>query len=278
MGNIVWLASYPKSGNTWLRAFLANLVANGSEPLPLGELRRYCDDESLPERYAELSGRPSTELDFAEVSELRPRVHAAIAASYPRSVFVKTHNPASYREGDPIHNPYVTSAAIYVVRNPLDVVVSMTHHFGLSIDEAIEFLGNEQSGMPNEQLFIGQWLGSWSTHVASWTNQNFHPALVVRYEDLLEKPAKTFGKVVRLVAPTADPARIERARRHADFRTLAKLESRDGFVEQSDKAGRFFRAGRAGGWRQALNRDQVMRVIDRHRAEMARLHYLPNGF
>jgi hypothetical protein len=278
MGNIVWLASYPKSGNTWLRAFLANLIANRAEPVPLDELRNYCDDESLPERYAVLAGKPASELDYAAVSALRHRVHGQIAAANPRTVFVKTHNPASYPEGDPIHNPHVTAAAIYVVRNPLDVVVSMTHHFGLGVDEAIDFLGHEQAGTPNERLFIGQWLGSWSTHVAGWTSQTFHQSLLLRYEDLLEKPAKAFGKVVRLVAPTADPARVERARKHADFRILARMETRDGFIERSDKAKSFFRSGRTGEWRLALNRHQVLRVIERHRVEMARLRYIPSGY
>ena len=278
MGNIVWLASYPKSGNTWLRAFLANLLANRIEPVPLAELRAYCDDESFPERYAELAGKPATTLDFEAVSGLRHQVHALIAAAHPRNVFAKTHNPALYPEGDPIHNPTVTAAAIYVVRNPLDVVVSMTHHFGLDIDAAIDFLGHEQAGAPNEALFIGQWLGSWSTHVAGWADQKFHRVLVLRYEDLLEKPAKAFGKVVKLVAPTADAGRVERARKHASFRTLAQMETRDGFIERSGHAERFFRSGRAGVWRDVLTREQALRVIDQHRVQMARFHYIPGGY
>src|SRR5690242_7769478 len=79
MGNIVWLASYPKSGNTWLRAFLANLIANRADPLHPNELRNYADDEAEPERFSELAGRPSHELTLDEIAVLRPRVHALIA-------------------------------------------------------------------------------------------------------------------------------------------------------------------------------------------------------
>src|SRR5690242_336258 len=79
MGNIVWLASYPKSGNTWLRAFLANLIANRVDPLKPDELKNYADDEALPERFSELAGRPSHALDFGEIAALRPQVHALIA-------------------------------------------------------------------------------------------------------------------------------------------------------------------------------------------------------
>jgi hypothetical protein len=278
MGNIVWLASYPKSGNTWLRAFLANLIANRNEPVQLNDLRQFCDDESLPERYANLAGKPARELDFAAVSRLRPQVHSTIAAAHPRTVFVKTHNPAIYPEQDPVHNPAVTAAAIYVVRNPLDVVVSMAPHFGLSIDEAIEFMGHEDAGSPNEDHFIGQWLGSWSSHVAGWSEQKFHRVLFLRYEDMLDKPAKAFGKVAKLVAPTADAARVERARRHASFRTLAQLEQRDGFIECSHKTERFFRNGRTGTWREALTREQATRIVARHRQQMARFQYVPGGY
>ncbi|HXD83760.1 MAG TPA: sulfotransferase domain-containing protein, partial [Rudaea sp.] len=89
MGSILWLASYPKSGNTWLRAFLANLVANRRDPVPLAELPRYCEDEALPELYARRAGRPSTELDMEQIAALRPLVHADIAARHPGIVFVK---------------------------------------------------------------------------------------------------------------------------------------------------------------------------------------------
>ena len=78
MGNIVWLASYPKSGNTWLRAFLANLVADGAEPVPLAELPQYCEDEARPELFSALAGRPSTGLSFDEICVLRPRVHVCL--------------------------------------------------------------------------------------------------------------------------------------------------------------------------------------------------------
>ena len=79
MGTIVWLASYPKSGNTWLRAFLANLIANRSEPLKPNELRSYTDEEAKADRFTELAGRPNTELTADEIAALRPRVHALIA-------------------------------------------------------------------------------------------------------------------------------------------------------------------------------------------------------
>ena len=68
MGNIVWLASYPKSGNTWIRAFLANVIANRPTPVPLAELPNYGKLEADPELYSQIAGRPSTEFNFDEIT------------------------------------------------------------------------------------------------------------------------------------------------------------------------------------------------------------------
>lgn len=275
MGAILWLASYPKSGNTWLRAFLANLLADRPEPLPLAALPAYCDDEARPERFTAFAGRPSTELSIGEICALRPRVHAAIAASVDGTVLVKTHNCAGAYDGHPLHNPAVTAGSIYVVRNPLDVVVSMTHHFGLSVDAAIDWLASNDAATANDGLFVSQVLGSWTTHVASWTAAARPADLVLRYEDLLDRPVEQFARVARLVGLGGDAQRISRAVRHASFDTLAAMEQRDGFVEASPRSAGFFRQGAAQQWSGVLNPAQVQRVIGTHREQMQRLGYLP---
>jgi hypothetical protein len=278
MGNIVWLASYPKSGNTWVRAFLANLVANRSDPVPLNELPRYCEDEARPELFTMVAGKPSTQLTLDEIFEARARVHALIAANARGTRFVKSHNYAGEMGGHPLHNVSVTAGAIYVVRNPLDVAVSMTHHFGLTLDEAIERLGNEQVATANDALFVTQLLGTWSFHVKSWADLASERVLVLRYEDLVEKPGKQFTKIAKLVGMGQDRARIERAVKHAGFGTLASLEKKHGFIEASQKASRFFRAGKTNQWREAMSREQVQRVVDAHREQMQRFGYVPSGY
>ncbi len=277
MGNIVWLASYPKSGNTWLRIFLANLIADRDEPVPLDELWRYCDDEARPEFFTAAAGRASTDLSLDEICALRGQVHAAIAARARGTALVKTHNYAGAYDGHPLHNAAVTAGAIYVVRNPLDVVVSMSHHFDLSIDEAIDRLGSDLVATANDALFVSQVLGSWSMHVDSWRNLKLERLLVLRYEDLLEHPAKHFARAARLVGLGHDRARVDRAVRRAAFDVVAGLERTGGFAEASKRSGRFFRAGTARQWREALSRDQVTRIVTAHRVQMARFRYLPAG-
>jgi len=167
---------------------------------------------------------------------------------------------------------------VYVVRNPLDVAVSMTHHFGIGIDEAIERLGNPDVATANDALFVTQILGSWSTHVQGWADLASDRILVLRYEDLIEKPAKQFAKVAKLVGLGQDRTRVDRAIRHAGFQSLSSMEKKHGFVEASDKAGRFFRKGRANEWREALTREQALRVIAAHREQMMRFGYVPAGW
>jgi len=278
VSSILWLASYPKSGNTWVRAFLANLVADRDTALPLSELPRYCVDEAQPELYTAIAGRPSDELTIDEICALRRQVHANIAGSRNGTVFVKTHNLAGSFNGQPLHSPDHTAGAVVVIRNPLDVAVSMTYHFGLTTDEAIERLAAENLATGNDRLFVSQILGSWSTHVASWHALAGPRVLVLRYEDMIAQPTKSFVKVARLVGLGSDRRRVERAIHHASFQKLAAAEKRDGFAEVSDKTRRFFRVGRANQWREVLSRPQVQRVISTHRIQMDRFRYLPAGY
>lgn len=281
MGNIVWLASYPKSGNTWVRAFLANLMANRADPLEPNELADYADDEALPERFVELAGRSSRELDLDAIATLRPQVHALIAQRAQGTRLVKSHNMAGSLDGQPLYNWQVTAGAIYVVRNPLDVAISMAHHFGLTNDEVIDRLNDERVATGSDAQFVTQMLGSWSQHVRSWLDvaQRFEPKIVVlRYEDLLEQPAKHFTKAARLLGLGQDRARIDRAVKHASFDVLAALEKNRGFSEAVNDRTRFFRRGRASQWRNVLTRDQVGRVVQVHGELMQRFKYIPSGF
>jgi hypothetical protein len=277
MGNILWLASYPKSGNTWIRAFLANLVANRPTPLPLSELPNYGRLEADPGLYSRIAGKPSTELSFDELCALRPQVAAAIVAEAPRTVFVKTHSMAGVHNGTPLITPQGTAGAIYVVRNPLDVVISMSHHFAIDLDAAIEYLGDERAATENSDLFVTEFLGSWSHHVKSWADGESERVIIVRYEDLIDKPAKAFGRVAKLIG-VEDRARIGRALDHASFASLSGMEKRDGFVEVPIKGKRFFRSGKINQWREALTREQVVRIIGRHREQMQRFKYVPAGY
>ena len=280
MGNIVWLASYPKSGNTWLRAFIYNLIENPAQPGKIAQLPRYFEEESKPrwyEPYAPPEGVAA--LSFEQAMALRPQVHQDIANSRARgTVFVKTHNMFGQFDGVPLHNVGVMAGAVYLVRNPLDVVPSLADHFGISIDAAIEFMDREETATPTNEENVAGFLASWSTHVASWTS-NPHPSiLVLRYEDLQDKPAKGFGAVAKMLGLDGDHQRIRKAIQFASFSELRKQEQASGFVEKSPNSRHFFRKGRKNQWMEALSGEQVERVVIRHREQMDRFGYVPPRF
>lgn len=277
MGNIVWLASYPKSGNTWMRAFIYNLVENPAKPGRLDSLPGFFEDESKPRWYQPYTqGRVLEDLSFDEVMAIRPQVHRDIADSQLHgSIFTKTHNMFGQLSGQSIHNISVMAGAVYIVRNPLDVVLSVADHFGLSVDEAIDFMGNEQTGMPTNAENVAGYTGSWSTHVASWTVQP-HPSIVVlRYEDLQDKPLKAFQRVANLLGMGGDRKRVKKAIEFSDFRVLKAQEKKIGFVERSPNSQAFFRKGQKNQWPDMLSKEQVGRIVDRHREQMERYRYVP---
>jgi hypothetical protein len=276
MGQIVWIASYPKSGNTWMRAFLWNYLRRPGRQTSLDELSKFAASESHPELYRRFApdGDPAS-LSHEELARYRAQVHAEIAASAPGPTFVKAHNFLGDIDGHPLYNMNVTGGAIYVVRNPLDVVISMSHHYGLELDDAIEFMGNEETAGPTNEVAVGEFYASWSTHVASWTTEKHPNILVVRYEDMLERPRKAFLSALKLLNQPGNPTRLRDAIKASSFKQLRGREDRQGFGERSEHANRFFRAGRKNQWREVLSDEQVERIVDQHGEQMRRFNYLP---
>ena len=274
MSGIVWLASYPKSGNTWLRALIANYRANAPEPVPINDLPLHCLSDNHSRPYAELSGKGEAELTPAEINRLRPEVHRRMAASRPDWVLVKTHSVLGALDGVPLITPDATRAAIYITRNPLDVAASFADHYGLSIDAALRAMNNEYNATPPAAGVIFQFLSSWSRHVESWRAAAGWPLHVMRYEDLHRDPVATLRGAVRFLGLAEDEALLERAVRFSAFETLAEQERRSGFVERSRKSGRFFRRGKIGDWRKMMSHAQVDALIDHCRSAMGALGYL----
>jgi hypothetical protein len=277
MGNLIWLASYPKSGNTWLRAFLHNLLRNPDKPFDINKLTSFSAVDSLADWYRHFETRPAVELAPQDVARLRPRVHRLMTTASRDNVFVKTHNALAEDFGVPTVTLEVTAGAIYIVRNPLDVAVSYSHHLGASIDHTIELMARPGARTVNTEDWVTEKMGSWSEHVASWTAKA-HPTLhVLRYEDMHAAPERIFGGVARFLGLSPPRERLMKAIRLSSFEVLAEQERRHGFREKSVAAERFFRAGKAGQWRDVLSEGQVRAIVAAHREQMARFGYLPEG-
>lgn len=261
-----------------MRAFLQNYLAGDDSPADINAPGDLFANENKPQWYAGLCNEDLSTLDALQVCSLRSQAQARIAESRPGTVIVKTHNYQGQFEGWPLHNLAVTAGAIYVVRNPLDVVLSVADHFGLSTDDAIAFINSEEAATGADEANMGSLLGSWSFHVQSWTEGAGDAVCVVRYEDMLEKPVKAFSAALALLQQPRDKARLKRAIRNSSFAALRKQESRHGFIERSENSRRFFREGRANQWRTVLTPEQVQAVVAANREQMARFNYLPKGY
>ena len=276
MGAIIWLASYPKSGNTWLRAFLHNLMRNALEPIEPNRLNELTLGDGMARFFAvHTKGRATIDMPLQEIAALRSRVQRDLAATSSDSVFVKTHNWLGVDHGHACIDMSVTAGAVYVVRNPLDVAPSLADHFGMSIDQAIAQMADPNARTLNLKHRVPDVMSSWSNHVRSWTAQRNPRLHVMRYEDMLARPRATFAQLTGFLGLPASAERIERAIRFSSFETLRSLESSKGFVERSSHSKAFFRQGQAGAWRKILTADQVQRIAAEHNEQMKTFGYWP---
>jgi len=272
---ILWLASYPKSGNTWMRAFLANLILDPAEPLPLKRIGEICPSEPAEMWFKPFIKGPIAEASAEEIAAVRTKAQERAVSLNKNVIPMKTHSYLGEDCGHPIFSMQATFGAIYILRDPRDVAISAADHFGKTLDEMIETMANPfAAGRAMAGIMVHELQSSWTHHVESWTKWNHPGIFVVRYEDLLADPLDQFGRVARRFGISSDKARIAKAVEFASFKQLQKLEAEQGFVERSVHSEKFFRAGRSGGWRDKLTADQAARIEGDHGVQMKRYGYL----
>lgn len=272
--NIVWLASYPKSGNTWTRAFLMNYLLNQPEPIPINQLHRLGMGDSSANAYQMVSEGSFDPHDYMKSLELRPRVVRGIANNRADLNFVKTHNMNAVAFGHTLIDPTLTRGAVYIIRNPLDVVISYARHYGFTVDETIYATTQMGNSTVTDEKNVKQFLGNWSTHVTDWADERTFPVHVMRYEDMIADPAAAFRKLLDALRIPCDEDRLTRAVRHSSFDELSKQEAKTAFIERSDNNEKFFHTGRAGQWETDLTDEQIAQIKQDHGKVMKRFGYL----
>lgn len=279
MGAIIWLASYPKSGNTWMRIFLLNLLRDKDEPLDINKMASLSPIDAGRVWYEPDARLPLEELTEPDIARLLPAGHKRITALRPDPILVKTHNFFGSWHGVPLHTASVSAGAVYIVRNPLDVAVSIRGHFGMNdLDRAIEYIASENMGARLGPERMPEFYRSWSGHVRSWTEKPSAKIHVVKYEDLVAAPEVHFARAVKFLGIPANATQIARAIRFSSFERLQKQESEQGFIERPEQSDAFFRGGKSGAWRDVLTPEQVARIVADHREQMARFNYIPEGY
>lgn len=271
-GRILLLASYPKSGNTWVRALLSALEAEGRD-LDLHAL----EGEMVTSLHPRICPFPFNLLNQEEQDLWHADAcRASVSPTCPLTL-LKTH--LALRPdltGRSLFPPEVVRGAIHIVRHPFDVVPSLANHIGGSLEDAISLL-LESHATPGGDYgrSIPEHWGSWAEHTRSWLDgREPFPVLRIRYEDLKRSPSST----LRTIAAFAGRGEIgdetlEKAIEASSFDRLRSQEVRRGFPERPSDSRRFFRSGRLGeGW-EVLDTSQRERILSHCRPEMSRLGY-----
>jgi len=273
---IFWLASYPKSGNTWTRAFLTNLLRPGEKPAEVNQLQTgaIASSRSWVE---EGLGIGVDELNHDEVDALRPRAYRWLAENTDTD-YHKIHDAwTCLPDGEPIFPVRATRGAVYLVRNPLDVVLSWANHSSIELDQSIRNICDPRHALCGSKRMILNQLrqihGTWSDHVISWMDADI-PKLVMRYEDIKRDPMAAFTAIATFFEIEKGRKEIAAAVRKCRFENLRRSEEEGGFTEKAAHVQHFFRKGVVGEWRQALTPEQVEKVVEANRPGMERLGYL----
>ena len=282
MGNIVWLASYPKSGNTWFRVFLTNLVSDSDEAASINKLER-TPIASARGIFDSLTGIEASDLTFSEIDSIRPEVYQKLSDESDETLFMKVHDAYTLLEDGktPLFPAAASRGAIYFLRNPLDVAVSYAHHSGCSYDKAIAWINEDEHsfcGKPKRlHNQLRQKLLSWSSHPVSWCENPEIPVCLLRYEDMQQNPVESFLKAVTFAGLDYGAKEVEKALALSSFEKLQEQERQEGFQEKSQSSDSFFRKGKIGSWREELTDEQAATIINDHRQTMRRFGYLDDN-
>jgi len=252
---IIWIGSFPKSGNTWVRAFLGSYFENVS----INNLSTITTTDVRPEWFNMAVGGTFIGKSFDDSVKLRPKVQRLIAASKPGSSFVITHSKVDRVGPIDLILPEVTAAAICIIRNPFDVAISFARHSSISIDTSIDRMSDNASMTASPTKIIDV-LGRWDDHVQSWLKAPGLARHVMRYEDMLANPKKEFKGLLGFLQVPVENKKLRLSLENTSFKALQRQEKNQGFKERPAGVDQFFVSGKSGGWKDSLTVEQVARI------------------
>ena len=271
---LVWLASYPKSGNTWVRTFLANYLSNTDEPVSINSLNS--SPNAASRRLLDsILGLETADFGRVELLGMRSQAYRFLAKSSSEPIYLKTHDKYEIGPDGPLFTEDSAQGVVYIVRDPRDVAVSYAHHGGCSLATSVRRLADANHGLARivHSAQVQQLVGDWSSHVSSWLDCPL-PLFVLRYEELSEKPEQMFGDLLNFLSLPLEGERLQRAIEQSSFESLRKQEALNGFRERSLRSESFFRSGRTGDGRRELSPELLESIARDHKHVMSRLGYL----
>ena len=276
---ITWLASYPKSGNTWIRMFL-DAYLRDADP-DINSVRTSCSDNMTA--FHKVHNKIKVE-DLPLEEQLLTRPMALLRLNYlfdeetvlgqkPKGVplLVKTHNANVTVLDVRMIPPQITKKVLLVLRDPRKLVYSFAKHFGLSLEDAVDSICKKDYALDGQTgTKMIQYLMSWGWHTQSYITADDLDVAVVRYEDLVGNPLNNFIWILKQLDLEADEEKVKLAIERCELSRLMKQEDKNGFKEASEKAKRFFGAK----YEERLTQEQKERIEEECGEMMRTFKYL----
>ena len=276
---IIWLSSYPKSGNTYLRSFISSYYFSKKGKFDFDLLLNI--------------------LQFTSVKFVKKNINSELEASknwvYNQKTFfsgdnvhfIKTHNTLDNYKGNPFAANDISLGAIYIVRDPRNLITSMSHHYSLNYDQAYAKLTDENASLlekTRESDYSNfTFLGSWSNHYKSWKNSKDFRTLFIKYEDLENNKYETFKKIIVFInnlkkdSSNINEKKLLNSISSTNFSNLRNKEENEGFEESVyssfGKKKRFFNLGFNNRWQKILPKNILLKLNNSLQNELNDLGY-----
>ena len=261
---IFWIASYPKSGNTWLRALISSYYFSKDGVFKKDIIKNI---DQFPEKI-HFSNFNYDHKNIIGTTQFWIKAQEKINSD--RKVkFFKTHNIFGKINKQPFTNKSNSIACIYIVRDPRNVITSLKNHYELSYNEAYDFMTNEKKYIYDQHKLNDysdfQFIGSWKTNFQSWKYQKEIPIKFIKYENLLSETFTTALDIVEFInkilknKKSVDKKKLENSVNSTSFDKLKEEETIEGFSEaiiskQKDKKIPFFYLGPKNDWKKILDK------------------------
>lgn len=276
---IMWLASYPKSGNTWMRALLSSYIFEKHHKKDTDVFSKIKSIRSFPVKQA-FNGIVDEEMlkkNKFEVFKHFIKAQEKINKD-PKLHIIKTHNFCGAVNGNFFTNKENTIGSIYMVRDPRSVAVSWAHHANISYEESVNLMLDDKRIATHDEYYPEARL-SWKTNLLSWLNLP-SPKLLIKYEDLLKETTNVLKTTIKFINPfignkiKIDEEKILKVVEECKFENLKNLENEKGFIEKLSSENNFFRKGQSSEWEEALPTELVKKLEQNFSKEMIKLGYL----
>ena len=282
MKKIIWISSYPKSGNTFLRAMLSAFFYSKDGIFKQDYLKNVAE---FPRDFFNLK---SSNNFLNEIKEYE-KIQKKISSTDKEIIFLKTHLAnLTINKIYPTINKDYSICSIYIVRDPRNVILSLKNHYNLDIKDCLNFLMNDKNFicMKNKNLSKGYTLIlDWASNYLSWKNQKNINTIFIKFEDLVLEQEKTFihilNELKKFMNLEIDKKKIENVVKTTNFKYLRQLEENEGFIENKimgirDNKNFFFNKGIEQNFNKDLDPSIIEEIKNKYKNLLLELNYLKN--